>query len=110
MIDKTVKQIEETVARATAMSPEKKDKLLALIGELKLEVNRLAETNREAAAEIADKSHRSARHATEEERDDDELTASIADLSVLVEKFEVSHPGLVAVVNSFCNALADLGI
>ncbi|MFH1037100.1 MAG: DUF4404 domain-containing protein [PVC group bacterium] len=110
MIDKTVKKIEETVAGAPSLSEEKREQLLALLGELKTEITRLSRTHRETALSIADKSHASARHATREDRDEQAVAASIDDLTAVVKKFEASHPGLVSVVNSFCNALADLGI
>lgn len=110
MIEKTVKQIEETVAQAPALSPEKREKLLELLGELKKEIEILSRTHRESALGIADRTRASADQATREYTDRPALDAAVVELKTAVDKFEVSHPGLVSTVNAFCNALADLGI
>jgi hypothetical protein len=110
MIEKTVKKIEETVTEAPSLSPEKRKQLLALLGELKTEITRLSETHQESALDIADRTRNSTEEATRADSDGDRLASATDELKASVEKFEVSHPGLVAIVNSFCNALADLGI
>ena len=110
MIEKTVKKIEETVAGAPTLSPEKRKQLLALLGELKTEITRLSETHHDIALDIADRTRTSTEAATREDSDGARLASETDELKTAVGKFEVSHPGLVAVVNSFCNALADLGI
>lgn len=110
MIEKTVKKIEETVAGAATLSPEKRKQLLALLGELKTEITRLSETHRESALDIADRTRNSTEEATREGSDGSQLAVATDELRTAVEKFEASHPGLVSTVNAFCNALADLGI
>ena len=110
MIDNTVKKIEETVAKAPTLSPEKREQLLKLLGELKQEIQVLSRTHRESALGIADRTHASTRRATREDSDRPARDEAVAELKTVVEKFEVSHPGLVSTVNAFCNALADLGI
>ncbi len=110
MIEKTVKKIEETVAGAPALSEEKREQLLELLGELKKEIEILSRTHRESALGIADRTHASARQATREDADGPALEAALGELKTAVEKFEASHPALVSTVNAFCNALADLGI
>lgn len=110
MIEKTVKKIEETVTQAPSLSPEKRKQLLELLEELQTEIAKLSETHQESALDIADRTRTSTEAATRTDPDGDRLAAATEELKASVGKFEVSHPGLVAVVNSFCNALADLGI
>ncbi|MEA1927973.1 MAG: DUF4404 family protein [Candidatus Auribacterota bacterium] len=110
MIDKTVGKLEETVAGATAISDKKRTQLLKLISELKSEISTLSETDKDSALDIINKTHASARHAIQEESDENQFASGLEDLKSTVDTFEVSHPGLVSVVNSLCNALADLGI
>lgn len=110
MIDKTVGKIEETVVGAKDLSEEKRDQLLRLISDLKNEITKLSETDKDSALDIAHKTNTSTRHATQNESDDHQFATSIDDLRAAVDTFEVSHPGLVSTVNAFCNALADIGI
>ena len=110
MIEKTVKKIEETVAGATTISEEKRAQLITLISELKSEIIKLSETDTDSAMAIAHKTHASARHATQQDSESHQDTATLDDLKSAVDTFEVSHPGLVSTVNAFCNALADIGI
>ncbi len=110
MIDRTIKQIEETLAGAASLSEKRRAELLGLLAELKNEVHGLAATHHESALGIADKTRNSAEQATREEADGPALASAVDELKGAVEKFEASHPGLVSTVNAFCNALADLGI
>jgi len=110
MIEKTLGKIEETVTGATALSGEKKSQLLKLIFELKSEINKLSETDQSGALDIAQKTHTSARHATQKESDAQQVSSALDDLKSSVDTFEVSHPNLVLTVNNLCNALADIGI
>ncbi|MDP8215095.1 MAG: DUF4404 family protein [Candidatus Euphemobacter frigidus] len=110
MIDKTLDNIKETVAAAPTLSAEKRVELLALIAQLRAEITKLSETHRESALKIVDITHASTRHAIREDKDRQQLDSSLEDLFGLVKGFETSHPGLVSTINSFCNALADIGI
>ena len=110
MIDKTVVKIEETVTGATALSEEKRAQLLQLISDLKREITKLSDTDKDSALDIARKTHSSAEHATRKESDGQQVSSSLDDLKSSVDMFEVSHPDLVLTVNNLCNALADIGI
>ena len=110
MIEKTVKKIEETVDGATTISEEKRAQLAILISELKSEIIKLSETDTDSAMVIAQKTHASAHHATQQNSEDPQFTDALDDLKSAVDTFEASHPGLVSTVNAFCNALSDLGI
>lgn len=110
MIEKIVKKIEATVAGTPSISDEKRNQLLTLISELKSEITKLSETDKDSALDIAHKTHVSARHATQQDSDGNQFAAALDDLKSTVDTFEVSHPGLVSTVNAFCNALADIGI
>ncbi len=110
MIEKTIGQIEETLAGASSLSEKRRAELLKLLAELKTEVAGLAETHHDSAVNITDKTRISADQATRTDDGGPGLDSTIEELKTAVEKFEASHPGLVSVVNSFCNALADLGI
>ncbi len=110
MIEKTIKRIEETLAGASSLSDKRRAELLKLLAKLKTEVSGLAETHHDSALNIADKTRVSTDQATRDDSDGPALDSAMDELKTAVEKFETSHPGLVSVVNSFCNALADLGI
>ena len=105
-----MKKIEETVDGATTISEEQRTQLATLISELKSEITKLSETDKNGALDIAHKSHASAHHATQQDSEDHQFTDALEDLKSAVDTFEVSHPGLVSTVNAFCNALADIGI
>ncbi len=70
----------------------------------------MAKTDADQAHSIAGFAALSAHETTRTEPDAKLLELSLSGLSHSVSQFEESHPRLVQVVNSICNALANLGI
>ena len=110
MIEETVGKIQSRIEAVEAISPERKQELLQLLGTLKSEVAELSKTHGEEAESIAGFTEISAREATRTEQNPQLLQLSLQGLSSSVEEFEKSHPQLVRIVNTISNTLSNLGI
>src|SRR6185369_9365302 len=110
MIEETVGKIQSRIEAVEAISPERKQELLQLLGTLKSEVAELSKTHGEEAESIAGFTEISAREATRTEQNPQLLKLSLEGLSGSVEGFEKSHPRLVQIVNTISNTLSNLGI
>jgi hypothetical protein len=110
MIHETIAQLEKTVAQAGALKQENKTELLELLARLRSEVGELAETDADQARSIAGFAAVSTHEATRATPNPELLELSLTGLSHSVSEFEETHPRLVQVVNSICNALSNLGI
>ena len=110
MIKDTLSEIEARIRDADAIKEERRRELLQLLGTLKAEVAKLAETHGEQAQSIAGFTQVSTHEATRAEQDPELLKLSLDGLTSSVRGFEESHPGLVRIVNAISNTLANLGI
>jgi hypothetical protein len=110
MIRENLEKLEATVRQAGNLKDENRAELLELVARLKEETNDLARTDAEQAHSIAGFAALSTHEATRAEPDAKLLEISLRGLSHSVSRFEESHPHLVQVVNSICNALSNLGI
>src|SRR5215510_6846407 len=103
MIEDTVGKIESRIDAAEAISPERKQELLQLLGTLKSEVAELSKTHGEEAQSIAGFTEISTHEAIRTEQNPQLLKLSLAGLAGSVEGFEKSHPRLVQIVNTISN-------
>jgi Mg2+ and Co2+ transporter CorA len=110
MIEKTISEIEAQIGGAEAVSAERKQELLKLLGTLKTEVAELSKTHGEQADSIAGFAKVSAHEATRVDQNPQLRELSIQGFRSSAEGFEKSHPHLVQIVNSISKTLADLGI
>jgi hypothetical protein len=110
MIEETVGKIESRIEAAEAISPERRQELLQLLGTLKSEVAKLSKTHGEEAQSIAGFTEISTHEATRSEQNPQLLRLSLEGLAGSVEGFEKSHPRLVQIVNTISNTLSNLGI
>lgn len=110
MIKDTLQKLQATVKQSGALKDENKGELLELLDRLQIEVEELAKTDAEQAHSIASFAAVSAHEATRARKDPRLLALSLDGLSKSVSAFEGTHPRLVQVVNSICNALSSLGI
>ncbi len=110
MIKDTIAKIEERLAQAGVLTTEQRSELLRLLATLKGEVEGISGIEPEKAQSIAGFTAVSTHEATRETRNQELVDLSLRGLQHSVEGFEVSHPGLVQVVNSICTTLASLGI
>ncbi|MEP6636785.1 MAG: DUF4404 family protein, partial [Acidobacteriota bacterium] len=67
-------------------------------------------TNSEDAASVARFAEASAHEATRTRKKPNLLRAALQGLKQSVEEFEATHPELVAEVNEFATALANMGL
>ena len=110
MVEETITQIEARIKGDKSLDGERKKELLDLLSTLKIEVSRLSETDAEDARSITGFTEVSVHEAMRREKNPQLLKLSLRGLSASVERFENSHPKLVGIVNSICNALSNTGI
>lgn len=110
MIQDTLNKIEKNISNTSTIDEKKKLELLALVNNLKTEVQKLGETDAENVQTIINFTKASTHEAVKEERDAELADLSIKGLSLSTKKFEVSHPDLVSAVNSVCTFLSNMGI
>ncbi len=110
MIEKTISEIEAKISGAESVSAERKAELLKLLGTLKTEVAKLAQTHGDQADSIAGFAQLSAHEATRAQPNPELRELSLQGLRSSVEDLELSHPRLAQIVNSISKTLSDLGI
>lgn len=106
----TMKKIKTKIKEATFPRNEDRRELLDLVSKLEREVADLSKADPEHAESIIGFIERSTHEATRRRKNEELLRISIAGLTASVKGFEASHERLVAVVNSICTTLANMGI
>ena len=110
MIEKTISEIEAKISGTDAVSTERKQELLKLLGTLKTEVAKLSKTNSEQADSIAGFTQLSAHEATRGERNEELVRLSTKGMLSSIEGFESTHEELVRIVNSIAYILSNMGL
>lgn len=110
MIDDSLRKIKAAVQTAPSITKGKKTELLRLLSGLESEFVELRESEPEHAQSIIGLIERSVDEAVRRNMDMEQLRLSLEGISGSVKKFEVSHPRLVAEINSICTMLANMGI
>ena len=110
MIEDTIQRIEARIQGAEAVSGERRQELLQLLGTLKSEVATLSQTHADAASSIAGFTDVSTHEATRAQPDPRLVELSLAGLAQSAKGFEASHPRLMQAVDAVSRALANLGI
>jgi len=110
MIKETIERIEERIKANESIGTEKKQELLALVGELDKEVTALARTHQDDAHSVAGFAAASVHEATRENKNPELLKQSLDGMTMSVRAFEVSHPGLTGLINTIGQTLWKLGI
>jgi DNA repair exonuclease SbcCD ATPase subunit len=110
MIQDRLDKIEEKLKQSNTVKESDKAELLNLVKTLRTEIADLSRTHHEQAESVARFAELSAHEATRSEKSSELFNLSIEGLNSSVQGFEVSHPRLVAVINTFCTMLAKLGI
>jgi Domain of unknown function (DUF4404) len=106
MKDDQIEKIKSAVQSADHISPEKKAELLRLISNLRPVIAKASRTHDEHVAKIARLVEASAHDAARKKPTNNLLN----ELEHSVEKFEASHPELVAAVTEYTAFLSALGI
>ncbi|MCU0608394.1 MAG: DUF4404 family protein [Chitinispirillaceae bacterium] len=110
MVQETISRIETRIRANEALSEEKKQELLALVGELKTEMAGLANKDSDSAQSVAGFAESLLHEAIREEKNEELLRHSLDGLKLSVNSFEVSHPTLVGLINTIGQTLWKMGI
>lgn len=110
MVNETIARIEQEISTNKSITVEQKKDLIELIVRLKGEIATLGETHYEDASSIAKYTETSFREATRKTPDPELLKHSLEGMSLSAQKFEVSHPKLIGVINNIGRTLMNIGI
>ena len=110
MIEDRIQKTESAVKKSAAIPEDQKAELINSLGRLKSALGQVSETHPEDAQSIAHFAEASAHEATRTRKKAGLLEASLQGLKQSVEDFEATHPQLVAEVNEFATALANMGL
>ena len=110
MIQDRLDKIEQRLKQSNTVKESDKAELLNLLTTLRTEIADLSRTHHEQAESIAGFAELSTHEAMRSEKSPELFNLSIEGLTSSVQDFEVSHPKLVGIINTFCTMLANLGI
>jgi len=110
MKDEQIEKIQSAVESAGHIPDDKKSELLGLLSKLKLAIAKASQTHGEHAENIARLVEASAHEAARAKPKPDSIRKLLGELRESVEKFEASHPQLVAAVTEYSAFLSALGI
>jgi hypothetical protein len=110
MSDERIEKTKSAVDAAGDIPVDKKAALSAALSKLKPALAQISESHREDAESIARLVEASAHEATRQEKRPEHLDTHLHGLKQSVEKFEASHPQLVAFVTEYSAVLSALGI
>ena len=110
MIQDRLDKIEGLLKQSSTVKESDKAELLTLLTTLRTEIAGLSQTHHEQAESIAGFAELSAQEATRSAKSPELFNLSIEGLTSSVQGFEVSHPKLVGIINTFCTMLSNLGI
>lgn len=110
MIKDTLAKIEAAIVKVEAGKSPEKAELVALLKRLKSELSTLPETRIDDIRSVGYFTEAAAHEVTRDNSSPQLKNLSISGISYAVKGFEVSHPGLVSVVNEICMILARMGI
>jgi ABC-type transporter Mla subunit MlaD len=109
MTDARLEKIKSAVEAADHIPAEKKEEISALLAKLKPAIAKVAQTHPEHAQNIGQFVEASA-HAAARKEEHPGLHTVLGRLKQSVQKFEASHPKLVASVNDYSTVLSSLGV
>lgn len=110
MVQDTIRRIEEIIRGNKSISEENRAQLLALLQELKPEIDNLSQSHEEHAESVAGFMERSTHEALRTEKNPALKQTALDGLAASVKEFEASHPSLVKQVNYIINELASYGV
>jgi ABC-type transporter Mla subunit MlaD len=110
MKDEQIEKIRSAVESADHIPAAKKAELLGLLSRLKPAIAKASQTHKDHAEKIVRLVEASAHEATRSEKKPDAIRKLVRELEQSVEKFEASHPDLVAFVTEYTGFLSALGI
>ena len=110
MNDEQIEKTRSAIESADHIPAEKKAELLGLISKIKPAIAKASQTHAEHAQRIAKLIHASAQAAARKDQSPGQFKKLLQELKQSAEKFEASHPDLVAFVTEYTGFLSALGI
>ena len=110
MITENLKKIETRIQDSKSISGDKQDELLALLDNLKKEINLLPDGNSESVESMAGFMEVSTIEAMRSEQNPQLVNLALEGFASSSREFESSHPNLTNYVNRICDMLSNLGI
>lgn len=110
MIPERIAQIEATLRDNPQIPAATRAELLALLADLKAEVDPLIATHHERAQHITGRADAAVQAAVRRGDQPTQADEAIEGLTDSVREFEASHPHLVQIVNRLANTLSNMGI
>ena len=108
--DQQIEKIQSAVESADHIPDDKKAELLGLLSKLTPAIAKASETHQDHAENVARLVKASAHQATRIEKEPESIKKLLRELEQSVEKFEASHPELVALVTKYTAFLSAVGI
>ena len=110
MTDEHIEKTKSAIESAGNIPADKKAELLGLLSKLKSAVAKVSETHHDDAQSIARLVDASARETIHAQKKPEPIKKLSHELKRSVEKFEASHPELVAFVTEYSAFLSAIGI
>jgi hypothetical protein len=110
MTDEHIEKTKSAIEAAGNIPADKKAELLGLLSKLKSAVAKVSETHHDDAQSIARLVDASARETIRAQKKPEPIKKLSHELKRSVEKFEASHPDLVAFVTEYTGFLSAMGI
>ena len=110
MSEERIEKTKSAIDSAGHIPADKKAALSEALSKLKPALDQISETHPEHAESIARLVEASAHEATRQKKRPEHLDTHLHGLKQSVEKFEASHPQLVAFVTEYSAVLSALGI
>ena|SRR5438105_2575133 len=108
--DQQIEKIQSAVESAENIPDEKKAELVGLLSKLKPAIAKASQTHQDHAENVARLVEASAHEVTRIKKKPDSIKTLLRELEQSVEKFEASHPELVALVTKYTAFLSAVGI
>ena len=110
MGEERIDKYKSAVEAADHIPDEKKKELLGALSRIRPAIAQASQTHAEHAQSVAELVEASAHEATRKERRPEHLNKLLRELKQSLDKFEASHPDLVAAVTEYSTVLSALGI
>lgn len=108
--DPQIEKIQSAVESAEHIPDDKKAELLGLLSKLQPAIAKASEIHQDHAENVARLIEASAHEVTRIEKEPESIRKLLRELEQSVEKFEASHPELVALVTKYTAFLSAVGI
>ena len=110
MTDEHIEKTKSAIESAGNIPADKKAELLGLLSKLKSSIAHVSQTHHDDARSIARLVEASAHETIRAQKKPEPTKRPLHELKQSVEKFEASHPELVAFVTEYTGFLSALGI